>query len=480
MDRQTAESRAMIYPGATACAYINESEYRLLRARSRAFVLGNPYWLGVQHSREVYTVGSGHAYKVVPKDKDDSDGMKQLLVDVMDEIELFRKKNRWPERQAEKVRRKDRDGEYFLRFHEDNPDGVLRVRFVEPLLVWTPPGKSSTDDVWFGIQFKGDYEEPLGYYIRPANYLGNTDSNAQWSAMVPADQIQHRTANVDLSSPRGLPTTYALQTRLDQALKTLSNTGAIVEFRARIALIRKHVNATASTVKGLLQAGSTGQRPMPGGGMGNAYQLPPAAILDTNDQTTYEFPTNDTQVDKIVAAIQAELRSVAAALGMAEYMVSADASNANFSSTMVAEGSPVKTFEQMQSTMIAEDLEVLERAILTAEKNGRLPEGTMDKIKIDAEPPVIVSRNRLQETQADEILNRSKVMSRKTWRARDDLDNDAESDQIEQERDEDMAYSIDDMAITQQGMEPPTTLKPDLPPADGQAPAKQPEGPAPK
>jgi hypothetical protein len=268
-----------------------------------------------------------------------------------------------------------------------------------------------------------------------------------------------------------LPTTYPLQARLDQALKTLSNTGAIVEFRARIALIRKHVNATVGTVKAMLQAGSTGTRTAAGGEMGNAYRLPPGAVLDTNDQTTYEFPTNDTQVDKIVAAIQAELRSVAAALGLAEYMVSADASNANFSSTMVAEGSPVKTFEMMQATMIAEDIEVLERAIAVAVKNGRLPTDTLEQIEIDAEPPVIVSRNRLQETQADEILVRNKVMSKKTWRARDDLDDDAERYQIEQERDEDAAYSIDDVMGQQPGQPGtvdsdtglPMTLKPDKP-----------------
>ena len=36
---------------------------------------------------------------------------------------------------------------------------------------------------------------------------------------------------------------------------------------------------------------------------------------------------------------------------MPEYMLSGDASNANFSSTMVAEGPAVKTFEEMQADL---------------------------------------------------------------------------------------------------------------------------------
>jgi len=442
-DQATGQARSLIYPGATAAVYINEIELRELRARSRSFAIRNPYWLGVQHNRIAYTVGSGHTFKITAKKRNDPKVTPELIAEVQAEIDTFCRVNRYSERQEEKITRKDRDGEYFLRYFTDHPDGVLRVRFVEPLLVSTPPGKSATDDIWFGIQFKGDYEDPQGYYIRPANYLGTTAADAQWAAMVEAKEIQHRKANVDLSSPRGLPTTFAVQARCEQAIKTLSNMGALVEFRAKIALIRKHVNATASTVKTLLQ-----DRPQGQDGDGRPSTLdryPRAAILDTNDSTTYEFPTAQTDVEKIVASIQAELRAVAAALGLAEYMVSADASNANFASTMVAEGPVVKTFEKAQSRMIEEDVEVMERVLQVAIAKSRLQEDILELIKIDAEPPLIVSRNRLQETQADEILARNKVMSLPTWAARAGLDGPTEQEQIEQQRDVDAAYGLDDV-----------------------------------
>jgi hypothetical protein len=442
-DEATGQSRAFIYPGSTAAVYINETELKQLRANSRAFAIRNPYWLAVEHNIVTHVVGTGHAYKVVPKDPeaDASDpDMKQVLRDAKREIDAFCRVNRWGARQAERRRRLERDGEFFLRFFDKSDDGILRVRFVEPLLVATPPSKGPEQDVWFGIQYAGDYEDPQGYYIRPANYLGSAfpgsgdspsrmDGAAGWAMIVPPEEILHRTANVDMSSPRGLPTTFFVMTRCRQALRTLSNMGALVEFRAKIALIRKHVNATVSTVKTLLSG-----KPAQGDGMPSTInRYPQAAILDTNDQTTYEFPSAQTDVDKIAASIQAELRSVAAAIGLPEYMVSADASNANFSSTMVAEGPAVKTFQVMQQAMIDDDLIILKRALDLAAEKDRLPSDVLELIDIDAEPPLIISRDRLKDTQADAILAGNKVLSRKSWSVRNNLDAESEQQQIKVE-----------------------------------------------
>ena len=67
-DPGTAYSRALIYPGATAFAYINEIELRQIRARSRVFAQTNPYAIGAGRNRVAYTVGSGHTYMVLPRD----------------------------------------------------------------------------------------------------------------------------------------------------------------------------------------------------------------------------------------------------------------------------------------------------------------------------------------------------------------------------------------------------------------------------
>ena len=113
-------------------------------------------------------------------------------------------------------------------------------------------------------------------------------------------------------------------------MRTLKATGKIVEFRARIGMIRRHINGTKENVRWAVTATQGGgNKPPP---VQTASHYPYASIIDTSDATEYQFPSGTAPVDKNVAAIQAELRACAAALAMPEYMLSGDASNANFSS----------------------------------------------------------------------------------------------------------------------------------------------------
>ncbi len=443
-DAELAASRAFLYPSATSTAYINETEFRWIRARSRAFLTVNPYAAGAVRNRVAYAVGSGHTYSVASrvgwtsesvqqrrtdlKCRTDSEvhptGEAQLLADCRAVLDEFCRVNRWSQRQKETIRRLDRDGERFLRFFADVENGLLRVRFIEPLEIQNPPGATAADGWFYGIRFARhaaglDMETPLEYAIVDITPQGSV---TELREKVPAGDVQRLTANVDLSSPRGLPVFFALQGHLNDAVRTLKATGRIVEFRARIGMIRRHVNATRESVRQAIDTPNTGlSEPR----VRTARQYPYAAIIDASDATDYQFPSEAAPVDKNVAAIQAELRAAAAALGMPEYMLSGDASNANYSSTMVAEGPAVKTFEALQADLIEADIEVMERSLVVAAAAGRiagaLADDILDLVSVTAEPPLIKSENRLQEAQADQILLASGVLSRATFAARHGL-----------------------------------------------------------
>jgi hypothetical protein len=434
VDLGTAYSRALIYPGATAFAYINEIELRQIRARSRVFGQTNPYAIGAGRNRVAYSVGSGHTYKVLPRDADRA--AAELLTDCRTVLDDFRKRNKWSKRQKETVRRLDRDGERFLRLFVDEERGELNVRFVEPLEVQNPPDKSAQDGVYFGIEFrktdKGfDVETAVNYFLVNIGAQGESIGARE---TVPAHQMQHLKANVDMTWPRGLPTWYALQGHLSDAVRTLKATGKIVEFRARIGMIRRHINGTKAAVQTFVDMWKSGGKEA---AAETAGRYPYASILDSNDSTQYEFPSETAPVDKNVAAIQAELRACSAALAMPEYMLSGDASNANFSSTMVAEGPAVKTFEEMQADLIEADIEIMERQLQVAARAGLIAgasgEDILQLVKVEAEPPLIKSENRLQEAQADQILVTAKVMSKETLAARHGLVYADQRDQMEME-----------------------------------------------
>ena len=443
-DPGMAYSRALIYPGATAFAYINEIELRQIRARSRVFAQTNPYAIGAARNRMAYTVGSGHTYNVLPRSVSSESSARSadeaMLDDCRKVLEDFRKRNKWSKRQKETVRRLDRDGERFLRLFVDEEAGQLTVRFVEPLEIQNPPERTSADGVYFGIQFAKigeavDIETPVSYFLVNIGALGEVVGLRE---TVPADQMQHLKANVDMTWPRGLPTWYALQGHLTDAVRTLKATGKIVEFRARIGMIRRHINATKQGLRDAVANLKAGKEDGDGG-VRTAAQYPYAAIIDTSDATEYQFPSAEAPVDKNVAAIQAELRAGAAALAMPEYMLSGDASNANFSSTMVAEGPAVKTFEELQAELVEADIEIHQRQLTIAARAGLIRGATeadiLDLVKVEAEPPIIKSENRLQEAQADQILLLSGVMSKESMAARHGLVYADERDKMEADGD---------------------------------------------
>ena len=85
----------------------------------------------------------------------------------------------------------------------------------------------------------------------------------------------------------------------------------------------------------------------------------PGTILDAVAGTDYEFPAAGIDAARYVTVLQAELRAIASRLVMPEFMLSSDASNANYSSTMVAEGPAVKMFDRLQHEMLEDDVELL-------------------------------------------------------------------------------------------------------------------------
>jgi capsid protein len=125
--------------------------------------------------------------------------------------------------------------------------------------------------------------------------------------------------------------------------------------------------------------------------------------------------------------LQAELRAIASRLVMPEFMLSSDASNANYSSTMVAEGPAVKMFERLQHDMREDDLEVMWRVVENAVAAGRLPAEALATVDLRAIAPTLAVRDRLKDAQADQILVRNGAMSVQTMALRHGLEPDADA-----------------------------------------------------
>jgi len=391
---------------AAGVPFASEQQLAEIRDQCRALAAGNEFAINGHENRISYVVGSGHTYRASAAGS--SEANEGLVREVQAIVDQFVRINQWHKRQQEIVRRRDRDGEVFLRLFVA-PDGITRVRFVEPSQVSTPPRLANDASASFGIQTDAeDVETVRGYYID--------------GRLVDALLIQHRKANVDANVKRGLPLYYPVRKNLRRAEKLLRNMSVVAGIQSAIAIIRKHSAGTRGTVQQFVQGQADASLTAPGSGRTSHFQrYAPGTIVDAFAGTEYQFPAASIDAARYVVVLQAELRAIAARLVMPEFMLTSDASNANYASTMVAEGPAVRMFERLQHEMLEDDLDLLARVVRAAADAGRLPREALTAVDLEGTPPSLAVRDRLKEAQADQILVRNGAMSPQTMALRHGL-----------------------------------------------------------
>lgn len=381
-----------------------------LRNDCRRLALTNEFAINGHENRISYVVGSGHVYHAtIRKGIEAPIELAQQAQEVIDE---FQSQNHWHSRQQEIVRRLDRDGEVFLRFFLGDR-GTTSVRFVEPEQVATPTSQAANKYAQHGVlTAERDVETVRGYFID--------------GSLVDPDEVQHRKANVDRNVKRGMPLYTPVLKNLRRAEKLLRNMSVVAEIQSAIALIRKHRSASRSGVEQFVANRSNATSVDGAGRTRRVTEYGPGTILDAPSGLEYDFPATGVDAGSYVAILQAELRAIAARLVMPEFMFTSDASNASFSSTMVAEGPAVKMFERLQAATIEEDRRVLRVVLDNAIRAGVLPEQARFAVQVQVTAPTLQTRDRVQEAEIDEIAHKHGVLSKQTWSQRLGLDYDQE------------------------------------------------------
>jgi len=392
---------------ASGPAFTNEAEHSALRAECRGLAQTSEFAINGHENRISFVIGSGHRYQAVPRKG--ADVPSGLTGQVQAVLEEFLADNRWSMRQQEILRRKDRDGEAFLRFFT-LPGGRLRVRMIEPGQIATPRERASHPHASFGIETTpDDVEQVVGYWVD--------------GQLVEASAIQHRKANVDANVKRGLPLFYPVRSNLRRVEKLLRNMSIVAEIQSAIALIRKHRAGTKTTVEQFVRDQADHQKTSSGSTATKTFKrYPPGTILDAHGSVDYDFPVAGLNVANYVGVVQAELRAIASRLVMPEFMLTSDASNSNYASTLVAEGPAMKMFQRLQAEQIVDDLEVLWRAVRVAAEASRLPQETRTLVDIQATPPRLTPRNERQEAEMFRIELESGILSPQTWSGMRGLD----------------------------------------------------------
>jgi hypothetical protein len=416
-----------------------DQDLQFMRAAARSVCTISPSAKCAMNNLLSYILGNGFEYTAATKRREDAEGFKELTDACNAVIEEFlESSNFYLTVESETVRRVERDGEAFLALYRKR-DGIAALRFIEPEYVVEPPNARSIEDAkglepgeWgFGVHTAlGDVQTVYGYHVQWPGSVADFDYFS-------AGRMVHLKINADSTIKRGLSDYYAVFQYLLDSAKLIRNTVKGAAVLAAIAMIVESAPGTSAAAAESLRSGTSFTTYREATAAGDSKQrfvqeYKPGSILRTPNATQYKGSplSNNTMGQACVEIEQACLRIIGSNWNMPEYMISGDASNANYSSTLAAESPFVKYCERMQAFFGFGFKEVFWRVLEIAIECGRIPVGSLAElkriVKIQAEPPIVASRNAKEETDRNKILHDDGILSSKTWSAREGLDHEQE------------------------------------------------------
>jgi len=422
----------------TGKAVYSEADIETMQQQATSLYYKNPIASGIIETIVNFTVGKDA--KIIALDEDPK---------VQAYWEKFYRVNKFDMKSKEIVRRSTRDGECFIRFFEPKEEGgVQKIRFVEPSEIKDWSGTYS-----YGIETDPDDVEKIKNYHRVfKKNIGKGDySTTQEKEIIPTDEIIHPKIRVDSNVKRGVSFFVGIAGYITKYKGWLDDRIVLNKIRTMFNLIGKATGgAPLSDLEGKF-SDVTGKTAT--GGTPKKQMAKTGSILLTRgvewDFKALKINAADTKDDG-----RAILLMIVAGTNLAEYMVTGDASNANYASTMVSESPAVKAFEAWQDTFEKVFKEIYRKVINYGIDEGDLPEKskktitTFDKEKGEevskTEPidtnrdcqvdfPILIHRDLKDEVEALQIARMNKWISDRTATGKLGYDYKEEQEQLEKE-----------------------------------------------
>ncbi|MBV12041.1 phage portal protein [Rubinisphaera sp.] len=307
---------------------MTEQSRQDLRQQVRELVRGNPHARNVLRLLEAYVVGDGLRLTVSPK-KGASIASEAPEIDQLSDLwQSFLEENRSHFSYREYARRVWRDGECFLRLFADQ-SWPPTVRFIDAERI----GPSIDDPESQGIVTnQNDVEDVEGYILLHRDH-------GDVIQVIPADVVLHTRYGVDTNEKRGVSFFISILKPLEKFQEWQETELLARKLQASIVLWRK-VQGGAAQANSLAENARSGTSVEVGGGV-RQERVRPGTILTTSAGTEMQYLQPNTNYGDAVPLGRMMLLCAAAGAGIPEFMLTADASNGNYASTMVAEGPAV-------------------------------------------------------------------------------------------------------------------------------------------
>lgn len=420
------------YEGRCKPFYENEADVQNIRGLGRYLAGADEMAAAILKNLRNYTVGEGYAVTVSARKNRGGEAMVPAMQEFVDE---FLESNKWTNAGESRAFVGGLiDGEQLL-WLQDRGQHAPRVRFVGGEHITQPSDPRMLEDYlglpglcWrFGVATdQGDYEAVHGYFV---DWYGQ---GSDW-AFIPESESVFIKRNVTISK-RGIGEFYIPFFNIDRAARLMGNIAKGATYQASIAGIKQ---APPGATNSSLQAGLAAKL---AGGMAGEVAVIGAdgrsasvtgettlggKIINTATQYMHG-PMGSPQGPLYVEVYQGVARRVGSRFCMPEYMISSDASNGNYSSSLVAESPFIQSVKHEQSVLADYEEELIWKAIDMAARHGRFQGLTGEVLRavlsIKAEPPETESRDPEKAEKVFDLQQAAGVLSAKTRAAKSGLD----------------------------------------------------------
>jgi hypothetical protein len=390
--------------------------YEMLRQAFR-------FWITDLHARAIvrnltkFVLGKGPTVRAISKNEI-----------VRANWDNFVKLNKWSKRVKEIVSRTFRDGEALLRFFVNTNNGDVKLRFIRADNVRNPTDSNkilSGENTSFGIGCDPeDIEDVKSYYV--------CDKGGNFKERIDASEIMHLKILSDSDMKRGMSILLVAMPMIKKYSGWMDDRIVLNKIRSAIALVRE-VPGTAATVdsirgKNQSERFSADQFKQKGFNRGT--------IITASKGIKYSMLTPNIQAADAKDDGRNMLLAVAAGVGFPEMMLTADYSNSNYASSMTAQNPFVREIEDWQDFFEEPYKEVFARVIQAGKRYGAIPEDESEECTIEW-PPLILADIQ-KNNAAREIQHRNKIISKKTWQMKEDLDPETEEQNMTEEQEKDI------------------------------------------
>lgn len=434
--------------------YRCEQDLAIIRGISHSLLSFEPRAIGLTDLLGNYIFGKG-GFSYIVRPEPGADSPAGLVDLVQDFIDRFLDDNDVQNDLDKEIHRRSReDGEAPVFLEVRKGEVIPRIRTLEPDQI-TEPVRGAELEEYIEETYGVDCSLPTSwkygvhaYDKSPDRLLGvhviYGNGNQDWE-YYPADRFEMFKRNVPRNAKRGVSDFHWVWSDMGNEAKLRRNTVTGATIQAAIAYIREHIAGTSQTkASGLVtdqRTGTVGQSFNGGTRQISVKRHNPGTVLDISQGMKYlPGPMGAERNSSLLTPGEYVLRCVGARWQTPEYMISNDASNGNYASTLVAESPFVKARESDQEWYAKKFLSVIWKALKIGWEGGYFDsvgiswEDLMRVVDIKCVTPDVATRDPLAVAQRQQIEISAGILSKETAIAESGRDPEEELPKIKAEQ----------------------------------------------